>query len=264
MLRSPREGDGNASRAMTNPFKDLFSGHAEDYAKFRPKYPLELFAYLVEDTPSLELAWDCGTGNGQAAVALAGWFRRVIATDPSAKQIQQATPHPRVEYRVASAEEPRPERFDLICVAQALHWFDHEAFFRVVEDSLKPDGLLALWCYGLCHITPEVDAVIWKLYEEILGNYWEKERSFVEQGYQNIEVPFPEEAPPPFEMRAEWSLDEFAGYLTTWSAQKAYTAKTGQDALELIAPELKAAWRSALTRSLRWPLSLRLFRKPSV
>ena len=86
-------------------FSDHFSGHAVDYAKFRPRYPKELFRWLASVAPSTELAWDCATGNGQAAVELAEVFERVIATDASEKQIVNAEKHPRVEYRVAPAEE---------------------------------------------------------------------------------------------------------------------------------------------------------------
>ena len=56
-------------------FKDHFSGHAVEYAKFRPHYPDELFEYLALISPRHELAWDCATGNGQAAVGLARHFR---------------------------------------------------------------------------------------------------------------------------------------------------------------------------------------------
>src|SRR5438094_3844583 len=107
-------------------FKDHFSGHAADYAKFRPNYPSKLFDYLASISPERELAWDCATGNGQAAVGLAERFAKVIATDASAQQIESAQPYPRISYWVAPAEASRidPDSVDLILVAQALHWFD--------------------------------------------------------------------------------------------------------------------------------------------
>jgi hypothetical protein len=58
-------------------FKNHFSRQAADYAKFRPRYPREMFEYLGTVAPSRKLAWDCGTGNGQAAVGLATVFDRV-------------------------------------------------------------------------------------------------------------------------------------------------------------------------------------------
>ena len=113
-------------------FKDHFSKHAADYAKFRPRYPQELFAYLGSIAPSRQLAWDCGTGNGQAAVGLASVFDRVIASDASEKRIANAQSHETVEYRVAPAENSGigSETIDLIMVAQALHWFDLDRFTR--------------------------------------------------------------------------------------------------------------------------------------
>jgi len=48
-------------------FKDHFSRQAREYAKFRPNYPTELFAFIVANAPNDELALDCATGNGQAA-----------------------------------------------------------------------------------------------------------------------------------------------------------------------------------------------------
>ena len=111
-------------------FKDLFSGHAKDYARYRPHYPSTLFEYLSHQSAVHDLAWDCGTGNGQAAVELARTFKKVIGTDPSAEQIAAAAPAPHVEYRVAPAEKTDllARSVDLITVAQALHWFKHDQF----------------------------------------------------------------------------------------------------------------------------------------
>src|SRR6266566_3978511 len=106
---------------MTLPFRDHFSGHAAEYREFRPAYPPELFIYLASIAPGRQLAWDCGTGNGQAAVGLASVFDRVIATDASENQIANAEQHVRVEYRFAPAENSgiESETIDTIMVAQA-------------------------------------------------------------------------------------------------------------------------------------------------
>src|SRR2546430_10259480 len=125
-------------------FKDHFSKQASDYAKFRPRYPQKLFEYLGSIAPSRELAWDCATGNGQAAVGLAAVFRRVIATDASTKQIASAERHERIEYHVAPAERTDIEAaaVDLTMVAQALHWFDLDEFYAEARRVLKPNGVL--------------------------------------------------------------------------------------------------------------------------
>src|SRR5206468_12748026 len=85
-------------------FKDHFSKQAADYARFRPRYPREMFEYLGRIAPTHALAWDCATGNAQAAVGLAAVLERVTATDASEKQTAKAELHERVEYRVAPAE----------------------------------------------------------------------------------------------------------------------------------------------------------------
>ena len=117
---------------MASEFKDHFSSHADQYARSRPTYPAELFDYLMSLTSLRGLAWDCATGSGQAAVALAGHFAQVVATDASAAQIANAAAHPNVAYLVATAENSglSNESVDVITVAQALHWFDFSAFFN--------------------------------------------------------------------------------------------------------------------------------------
>src|SRR5882672_6324063 len=132
-------------------FQDLFSNHAACYAQARPGYPKELFAYVASLVPEHKLAWDAGTGNGQAAIGLAEQFERVIATDASAEQIKHATPHERVEYRVVTAEgaDLEPGSVDLVMVAQALHWFRHDAFYANVRRVARPHGVIVASCYTL-------------------------------------------------------------------------------------------------------------------
>src|SRR5205809_3213153 len=105
-------------------FKDHFSQQAIDYARFRPQYPRELFQHIASLAPNDQLALDCATGNGQAAVALAEFFEKVIALDASEEQIASAQPQPNVEFRVAPAEATGlpAHSCDAVTVAQALHW----------------------------------------------------------------------------------------------------------------------------------------------
>ena len=152
-------------------FKDHFSKQAADYARFRPRYPRELFEYLGGVAPSRALAWDCATGNGQAAVELAEVFERVIATDASEKQIANAQPYERVEYRTASAEESglKSGTLDLTMVAQALHWFDQPRFYEEVRRVLKTNGVLAASAYNLLTIEPAINKVVNRYYHDVVG-----------------------------------------------------------------------------------------------
>jgi SAM-dependent methyltransferase len=247
---------------MTSNFKDLFYKHAGDYAKFRPTYPPELIEYLATLTPHHKTAWDCGTGNGQAALLLANYFEHVIATDPSEKQINSATTHPRIEYRIAAAEDSSidPQSIDLTTVAQAFHWFDHHKFAQEVKRVSRPGAILAVWSYGLAKITPSVDAVVLELYENILGPYWDNERKLVEEGYKGVSVPFARLQTPPFHMSAEWTLDHLTGYLGTWSALQKYVVQNDENPIDRIADKLNAAWGKANSQTVLWDLAVHVWR----
>jgi SAM-dependent methyltransferase len=245
-------------------FKDHFSGHASAYARFRPRYPEALFEYLASIAPARERAWDCATGNGQAAVALAQHFDEVTATDASAQQIEAAQSHPRVVYRSARAEQSGLDgnSIDLITVAQALHWFDLPAFFAEATRVLKRDGIIAVWSYNLLSVSPEVDALMNEYYHR-LDSFWPPERSLVEAGYGAIEFPFDEIEVPSFAMEAQWTLEQLVGYLRTWSATQKFISARGFDPAVLLADNLRAVWSDAAPRRVQWPLSVRIGRRPS-
>jgi SAM-dependent methyltransferase len=245
-------------------FKDLFSGHAADYARFRPTYPPELFAWLAEVSPARDLAVDAGSGNGQAAVGLAEHFDRVIGIEPSGEQLAHAAAHPRVEYRNRPAEATglEPASVDLFLAAQAFHWFAPEPFFAEVTRIMRPSGILALVSYSWSHVSHPVDAIIDDLYHQ-LDPYWEPERRLVETGYATVKVPLVEIAAPPFEMCSTWSVGDLIGYLGTWSALRKATAAEGRNPLETVAPRIVAAWGETEHRQARWPLAVRAFRLPT-
>ncbi len=241
-------------------FKDHFSKQAADYAKFRPRYPHEMFEYLGTLAPSRKLACDCGAGNGQAAVGLATVFDRVIAIDASEKQIASAELHERVDYRVALAEDSNIDfgTVDLTMVAQALHWFDLDRFYAEAQRVLKPDGVSAVSAYNLLHINPAIDEIVNRYYYEVVGPFWLPERKLVEN-FAELPFPFHELDPPEFEMTAQWNLDHLVGYLGTWSSTQRFMAARDSDPLDEIADELRAAWGNAKqTRRVIWPLTLRV------
>ena len=244
-------------------FKDHFSKQAAGYAKFRPRYPRKLFDYLESIAPSRQLAWDCGTGNGQAAVGLASVFDHVIATDASEKQIANAQTHERVEYRVAPAENSgiRSETIDLIMVAQALHWFDLDLFYAEARRVLKPDGILAASAYNLLHIEKTIDEVVNRYYHDVVGPFWPPERRLVEQ-FAGLPFPFREIEAPKFELTARWNLDHLLGYLRTWSSTQRFIAARQIDPLEQITDGLYSAWgKAGQKRIITWPLIIRIGRK---
>ena len=245
-------------------FKDHFSGHAADYAAARPDYPEALFAFLAAICDEHGRAWDCATGNGQAALGLSKYFARVVATDASAEQIAAATPHPGIEYRVTPAEKADlpANVFDLITVAQALHWFDQSGFFATCDRVLKPSGILAVWSYRQCTVNAAVDTVVSHLYGETLDAWWPPERRLVEEQYQSVDFPFTRvRNPPDFNLSKRWTVDQFLAYLRSWSATQRYMAEQGSDPVAEVEQAVRKGWGESLEKAVQWPLTLIVCRK---
>lgn len=243
---------------MTEPsFADHFSGSAADYARFRPDYPPALFEWLGNAAPTRGRVWDCATGSGQAAVALAAHFADVIATDASAAQLAAAASHPRVRYHCAPAESSALEdaSVDAVTVAQALHWLDLDRFYGEVKRVAKPGAVVAVWAYGPIEVEPRIDEVIGALYYGTLGSHWPRERAHVDNGYRDLAFPFERIEVPHFEMMHRWTLDEVRGYIGTWSAVQRYRKAAGDRALEPFDQRLRERWGKAdQVREVRWPL----------
>jgi len=268
-------------------FIDLFSHHAALYAKARPHYPPELFEYLAGLCAARSLAWDVGTGNGQAAVGLAAHFERVIATDASGEQLKHAAPHVRVSYHVATAEDPslvaadgiiQPASVDLVTIAQALHWLEFDAFYANVRRALRPGGVIAAWCYTLPRVDARIDAVLDAFYHGVTGPYWEPRRRYIDERFETIPFPFAELNPSrdrlprtmpsmvkgegagsPFACRSEWTLAEYLAYIESWSAVQNYRRERGSDPLDSIRDRLSRAWGDpARSRLVLSPIHLRV------
>jgi SAM-dependent methyltransferase len=244
-------------------FQDHFSTQASSYAKARPTYPSSLFAALAQLAPGRGLAWDAGSGNGQAAVALADLFDRVVATEPSAAQLAQALPHPRVSYQQSAEQAPllSDASVDLMTVAQAAHWFDRPAYYAEVRRVARPGAVVALWTYALCAITPEVDAAIYRFYNDVVGPYWPPERVHCMDGYRELEFPFAELPFPAETMELEWNLEALLDYLATWSAVVRYRQEKGADPILELRAELSRSWGEPTSqRRVVWPLAGRIGR----
>ncbi len=231
------------------------------YSQYRPEYPVDLFRYLATLTANQECVWDCASGTGQAARGLAPYFDTVIATDASDEQVANAYGPDNVEFAVANATASglTAGTVDLVVVAQALHWFDLQKFYSEVKRVLKNKGVIAVWCYSLHRISPQIDVIIDDLYTNIVGSYWPPERRLVESGYRDLDFPFEGIVSPQFEMQAQWSLQQLTGYLETWSATQRYIAHKGESPVPDITDRLLGVWDPPdKKRTVNWPLACRV------
>ncbi len=239
-------------------FKDHFSAQSGAYERYRPDYPAGLFEWLAGVVPGRGLALDVASGNGQAAVGLAAYFDSVIASEASAAQLAAARPHPRVTYRQEPAEalSAATGSVDLVAVAQAAHWFDWPRFTAEAARVLRPGGVLAIWSYGNCAVTPAIDRLLADFFRDAVGPWWPRERRHVEEAYRSLELPFPAIAAPEFSMHTRWDVAAMLGYLDTWSAVRRCRARTGRDPLLHLAAPLREAWGGG-ARPVAWPLTFK-------
>src|ERR1700739_875412 len=242
-------------------FSDYFSKQSDIYVKYRPTYPKELFSYLSSLTKEHKLAWDGGTGNGQSANGLSEFYDSIIATDPSEEQIKNAIPYKKIVYRVEKAEDNslQTASADIITIANAMHWFNFDAFYKEVRRVLKPNGIIAAWAYGLPIISPEIDPIVKRFHDETLGTYWLEPNRMVEKGYTTIPFPFEFFSTPKFRIEKLMNLADFIGYFNTWSATQRYISQHNINPTEELEKDLRKVWGDAeLEKKLTWDLILKI------
>ena len=250
---------------MTQRVKDYFSRQSTVYQQFRPSYPRALFEFFESHLPTDAVVWDCASGNGQASVHYGDSVALVVATDQSDSQLAAAIAAPRVHYVQAMAEAaPLPDAsVDLVTVAQALHWFDFDAFYAEVKRVLRPGGKVAAWTYSFLDVTAmlgaDVDTVIRRFYHDVIGPYWPPERRWVDERYATLPFPFEPLDAPEIAIEVSWDLDGVMGYLGSWSAVQRYKDANGDDPLPALRRELEPLWAEGrVIGPVRWPLALKL------
>jgi len=240
--------------------KDYFSDNSPGYSQFRPHYPQEMIQQIVSLVPNKYAALDVATGNGQLAAKLADFFQTVYATDISENQLKQAPDIKNVVYKKMLAEHTdfTDNQFDLIAVAQAIHWFDFETFYKEIYRILKPDGIFAVLGYGLFSTNKDSDKILWRLYEEIVGPYWNPERNYLTDEYQTIPFPLEEIVNEKFTQSYTWSFEQVIGYLETWSATANYKkAHNNENPIDIVREELRVSWDKGDTK-VAFPMFLRI------
>jgi len=247
-------------------FKDYFSKQSDIYLKFRPHYPNELYAFLSSLTEEHELAWDCGTGNGQAATGLANYYDKIVATDPSEQQIKNAIVNEKIKYAVEKAEQSSlpSHSADLLTIANALHWFDFDVFYKEAKRVLKNNGIIAAWSYFLPTISPQIDEIVSRYHFQTLDDYWLAENRIVEKGYATIPFPFELISSPDFYYEKEMNLNALIGYFDTWSATQRFIDKNNFNPTKALCNELKEFWKDEFaTKKVTWKLILKVGRVSS-
>jgi ubiquinone/menaquinone biosynthesis C-methylase UbiE len=241
--------------------KDNFSVQSKDYAAFRPKLQQEVYDFVISHVQRFNLAWDVGTGNGQTAVELSKVFKQVIATDISENQLAHAVQLPNISYRKEQAEHSSLENnsVDLITIAQAIHWFDFDNFYKEVKRVAKPGAIIAAFSYSMFRAEDKViDDIIQRFYADS-SPYWDPERKYIDEQYKTIPFPFKEIDAPIFYIQYEWTVDQVIGYMRTWSANQHYLKKFGVELVnESLKSELAAYWPAGETNRLRFPVYMRI------
>ena len=225
-------------------FTDLFSDKAQLYAAARPRYPSALFSTIVKLAPSATCAWDCGTGNGQAAISLADHFETVFASDPSAEQIANAVPAGNVHYSVQRAEATTfsHQTFDAVCVAQALHWFKFDEFFTEVRRVAKPGAIFCAWGYDWLRISQDFDRAFQESILDVVAPFWAPQNGILWRGYADVRLPFERILLPPLQIESHWNFHQVMAYVRTWSAVRRCEAKSGLSFLVAAEQRLAPLW----------------------
>ncbi|WP_310481665.1 class I SAM-dependent methyltransferase [Chamaesiphon sp. VAR_48_metabat_403] len=231
-------------------FIDLFSDKSDLYAAARPQYPKDLYEFLASCTSPRKRAWDCGAGNGQSSISLVEYFSEVYATDASEQQIANAIQKKCVFYSIQPGEKTRfaNDYFDIVTVAQALHWFNLDRFWPEVTRVLRSGGIFAAWGYDWFSISPEIDDVIKESILDVIAPYWSPRAHLVWDGYRDVGFPFEPISVPPMTMKVLWNLSELLNYLRTWSATRQCVQQQGTEFFEIFSKRLLNVWGQAEER----------------
>jgi len=241
--------------------KDLFSKQSDLYARYRPTYPKELYDHILSFVKEKSIAWDCATGNGQAAVVLADHFKKVIATDISAAQIDKAIKKENIEYSVCPAESTpfADNTFDLVTVAQAYHWINWKEFKKEVTRVCKPGAIIAIWVYFRnMPGDKKIDDAIFNFYENVTRPYWDEARKYVEELYETVEFDYELLSVKQFETTLNWQREDMIGYISSWSAIQNYMKVNGHSPIPTLEEEINKLWPEGEVKKVSFPIYLKL------
>lgn len=240
--------------------QDNFSEQAETYAQYRPAYPKELYDYIFAHLQKKGVAWDCGTGSGQVAAYLAEYFNKVYASDISEEQMNFAPQISNITYVNAPAEKtPFPDNiFDLVTVAQAIHWFNFDRFYAEVQRTTKKSALIAVIGYGMVRVNKLLNPMVDQFYDEVFQNYFMENRAYLDAHYATIPFPFSEIETPDFSISCDWSVSDLEGYFNSWSAVQKIKEEEGHNPVNQVIGRIKEYWGKDELKEVEFPIFIRL------
>lgn len=241
---------------------DNFSQQAEYYSKYRPAYPKKMYDFIFRHVQKKQTAWDCGTGSGQVASYLADYFKKVFASDISTEQLSFAPQKEQIIYKNVPAEDTGFPAgvFDLITVAQAIHWFDFDRFYREVNRTARDGATLAVIGYGIIQINERLNPIIERFYDYAFGNYFGENRAYIDKHYQTILFPFEEIKTPMFSTTLAWKLKDLEGYVNSWSSVQKFKEQEGFNPADDFIEEVKSVWGFEEVKEVIFPVFMRMGR----
>ncbi|KAK6190889.1 hypothetical protein SNE40_002660 [Patella caerulea] len=206
--------------------------HAELYSKYRPKYGKSVSGVIIDFCKTgicdFDLAVDVGCGSGQSTSLLCSAFKNVIGSDVSPNQIENASKNLKnVTFLVSPAEDLgflSNNSTDLITISQAIHWVDTTKFYKEVTRVLKPGGSLVVYGYGFDQLDKEdAQMKLDRFYFETIAEFWSNKIQLLQRKYEDITLPFDGWIrKDDLEIAADWSVDEFIGFVASSSAWQSY------------------------------------------
>ena len=240
-----------------------FSACAEDYSIIRPSYPQALFSWLSSQLTQQNVAIDCGTGNGQAAVQLCPYFKKVYALDSSHAQLVHSMKHPSITYLNINSEniDTINEPVDLIISACAAHWFDLDVFYAACKKVMHSNSLIAIWSYSWpIAIDKKVNTILDGL-KSTLEPHWSAESRMHINGYEDIFFPFPSIKAPQLSIEAEWTILDLVRFLGTWATIIKYEKEVDHNLLRDFHTKLSTELDTTRSYKFTFPLFIRCGKK---
>lgn len=178
------------------------------YAQERPKYPKSHYDHLrkyigLKDGEKVSVAVDLACGPGEATIAISDHLgSKVFGVEPSDGMLSQARENVKQHGAnidlVKGSDKTITTQFsknsvDLLCVAEAAHWFSYPDFWSSAHYLLKPGGTLAIWSYYVFWFEglPESYRIVrdFGLSKNKCGPYWGAGQHELNNLYDDLVVP---------------------------------------------------------------------------